>query len=183
LLKQAGLEVEMDYLKIGYVKKPQGLKGEIKVEPLTDDINRFYDLDWVYIRDSKMGVRQIPIRGIRVQKDHVYLSLEGVTNRDQAEQLRHQYLWIDREHAVKLPEGFYFICDIIGCQAYDLQGVLLGEVVDVLQPGSNDVYVIKGNGKEILVPALRSVVKKIDIQEKRILIDMSQLEEVEVREV
>ncbi len=173
----------MDYLKIGYIKKPQGMKGEIKVEPLTDDMNRFHDLDWVYIRDSTMGVKQVPIRGVRVQKDHVYLYLEGVTNRDQAERLRHQYLWIDREHAVKLPKGFYFICDIIGCQAYDLKDAFLGEVVDVLQTGSNDVYVIDGNGNEILVPALHSVVKKIDMSQKRILIDMSQLEEVEVREV
>ncbi|MGI6705420.1 MAG: ribosome maturation factor RimM [Clostridia bacterium] len=173
----------MDYLKIGYIKKPQGMKGEIKVEPLTNDINRFYDLDWVYIRDSTMGIRRISIRGVRVHKDHVYLYLEGVANRDQAEQLRNQYLWIDREHAVKLPEGFYYTCDIIGCQAYDPKGVLLGEVVDVLQTGSNDVYVIEGNDNEILVPALHAVVKKIDIQEKRIQIDMSQLEEVEVREL
>ena len=170
----------MEYLKIGLILKPQGIRGEIKVLPLTDDPSRFIGLKQAFLSEEKTPVR---IMGARIGRDAVYLFLERIYDRTAAEGLRGQYLYIDREHAVKLPEGRYFIADLIGCEAVGLDGTSLGTLKEVLQPGANDVYVIqRPDGTELLVPVVDAFVKDIDIQAKRIIIDSSMLEEEEIRD-
>ena len=86
-----------------------------------------------------------------------------------AEKLKGFYMKVDRANAVKLPKGSFFIADIIGSQVYDENNVLLGQLTDVLQTGSNDVYIVKQeDGKELLIPALKSVVKEISLDDRRI---------------
>ena len=106
----------MEYLKIGLILKPQGIRGEIKVLPLTDDPHRFIGLKQAFLSEEKKPVR---IMGARVGKDAVYLFLEKIYDRTAAESVRGQFIYIDREHAVKLPEGRYFIADLICCEAVD----------------------------------------------------------------
>jgi 16S rRNA processing protein RimM len=87
----------------------------------------------------------------------------------EAEQYKECFVLVDRENAVKLPEDSFFICDIVGCSIFDENGILLGELTKVLQTGSNDVYVVKDkSGKEILIPALKSVVRKVSVDQRRI---------------
>ena len=167
------------HLMIGEVLRPQGIRGEVKVRPDTNDPERFYDLDHVFLlRGEEYIERKIKVS--RVDLDAVYLTFEGVTDRNAAEALRGEFIYIDREHAVQLPENMNFICDLIGCRGVDTNGRALGEMTDVLQPGGNDVYVFHGPLGEVLVPALKSVVTEVDVAEKRIVFDAKRLNEVAV---
>ena len=167
------------HLMIGEITKPQGIRDEVKVRPATNDPARFYDLDHVFLKRGEAYVeRRISVS--RVDGDAVYMTFEGVTDRDAAEALRGEFLYIDRAHAVQLPEDANFICDLIGCRGVDTNGRDLGEMTDVLQPGGNDVYVFNGPLGEVLVPALKSVVSEVDVAEKRIVFDAKRLDEVAV---
>ena len=165
----------MEYLKIGLILKPQGIRGEIKVLPLTDDPHRFIGLKQAFLSEEKKPVR---IMGARVGKDAVYLFLEKIYDRTAAESVRGQFIYIDREHAVKLPEGRYFIADLIGCEAVDLNGNRLGILKEVLQPGANDVYIVqRPDGSELLIPVVDAFIKDIDIKSRKITVDASMLQE------
>jgi 16S rRNA processing protein RimM len=164
------------YFSVGYVLKPQGIKGEIKVEPLTDEVNRFDDFGQVFVEDGK-DYCAIKIIGRRYSKNFVFLKLQGYDDINQAEKLRNHYLWIPREMARSLPEDTYYIADIIGCTVKTHEGGSLGDIVDVLQTGSNDVYVIRGcRGEEILIPALKKVVLEVNLPEKVIVVNVDELE-------
>ena len=170
----------MEYLKIGLILKPQGIRGEIKVLPLTDDPHRFIGLKQAFLSEEKKPVR---IMGARVGKDAVYLFLEKIYDRTAAESVRGQFIYIDREHAVKLPEGRYFIADLIGCEAVDLNGNRLGILKEVLQPGANDVYIVqRPDGSELLIPVVDAFIKDIDIKSLKITVDASMLQEEEIRD-
>ena len=153
-----------DYMNIGQVINTHGIKGELKVYSLSDDIKRFRKLKTVILENIEMKVVWCQFQG-----DRVILKLEGIDTIEEAEKYKTKYLQVKKEDAVKLPEGRYFISDIIGCQVFDENNVELGNVYDVIITGSNDVYWVKGN-KEVLVPALESVVVKIDINNKKIII-------------
>lgn len=170
----------MEYLKIGLILKPQGIRGEIKVLPLTDDPHRFIGLKQAFLSEEKKPVR---IMGARVGKDAVYLFLEKIYDRTAAESVRGQFIYIDREHAVKLPEGRYFIADLIGCEAVDLNGNRLGILKEVLQPGANDVYIVqRPDGSELLIPVVDAFIKDIDIKSRKITVDAFMLQEEEIRD-
>ena len=168
-------------LLIGEVLKPQGIRGEVKVKPVTCDPERFYDLEQVFFEKNGQ-YEPVQVLSARVDKSGAYLLLEGVSDRNEAEKLRGQLLYIDREHAVELPEDAEFICDLIGCHGADDEGRDLGELVDVMQPGGNDVYVFRGPLGEVLVPALKDVVLRVDVREKQMLFKAKRLNEVAVFE-
>ena len=167
------------YLLIGEITKPQGVKGELKARPITCAPERFHGLEEVFLRENGAYVR----RGIRVRSvasDAVFLRMDGVESREDAEKMRGVGLYIDREHAVELGEDENFLVDLIGCEAVDGDGVVYGEITDVLQPGGNDVYVVAGRRGEILIPALKSVVLGVDVERKRMTLDAKRLREVAV---
>lgn len=168
-----------EYLQIGEVLRPQGIKGLVKVRPDTDDPYRFEDLDFVYIKTAK-GYEEAEISDVSIRDDGVYLRLNDVQDRNEAEKQRGIVLYVDRAHARELEEGETFICDIIGCKAVDLDGNELGVVKDVMQPGGNDVYVIKCPKGEMLLPAVKHAVPEIDVENGIMKIDAARLPEVAV---
>ena len=168
-----------EYLLIGEVLRPQGIKGQVKVRPDTDDPWRFEDLEWVYVKKGD-SYEKAEIADVSVRDDGVYLRLNGVQDRDAAEKQRGWMLYVDRAHARELAENETFICDLIGCKAVDLSGNEIGVVKDVLQPGGNDVYVIKTPKGEMLLPALKHVVPEIDVEKGLMIIDEKRLPEVAV---
>lgn len=168
-----------EYLLIGEVLRPQGIKGQVKVRPDTDDPWRFEDLEWVYVKKGD-GYEKVEIADVSVRVDGVYLRLNDVQDRDAAEKQRGWMLYVDRAHARELAENETFICDLIGCKAVDLSGNEIGVVKDVLQPGGNDVYVIKTPKGEMLLPALKHVVPEIDVEKGLMIIDEKRLPEVAV---
>lgn len=165
----------VEYFAVGYVLKPQGIKGELKIEPLTDDMRRFDALDAILLKQGNLYT-SIEIEKVRYMGNHVVLKLEGYDNRSSAEKLRDQYLWIPRNMARKLPEDTYFISDIIGCTVYTHMDKVLGSVIDVIYTGSNDVYVVDSEYGEILIPALKKVVREVDIKNRLIKIDTTEIE-------
>ncbi len=168
-----------EYLLIGQVLRPQGIKGLVKVRPDTDDPERFLDLKSLYIKVGE-AYQEISVEDISVREDGVYLRLNGVADRTAAERQRGLMLYVDRAHAVQLGENETFICDLIGCRVMDLQGNELGTLTDVLQPGGNDVYVIKTPKGEMLLPALRHVIPTVDVKQGIVTVDEKRLPEVAV---
>ena len=152
------------FLTIGEITKPHGIKGEVKVFPLTDDIQRFKKLKRVFIDGQ-----EVKITYVTVGHDRAILRLEGVDSVEDAEKLRKKLLVVPREDAVKLEEGAYFIEDLKDCIVYDEEGLELGQVAEVIQTGANDVYWIK-KPKEILIPAIRDVVLSVDVEAEKIII-------------
>ena len=172
-----------EYLLIGEVLKPQGVRGQVKVKPETDDPARFLSLETVYIKSGEEYVA-CSMTHPEVRADgFVYCVLNGAQDRDAAEKLRGVQLWVDRAHAVPLEEGQYFISDLLGCHVLDQAGNTLGILEDVLQPGANDVYQIKQpDGKRMYLPVLPFVILRVDVREGTIVVDEARLPEVAVFE-
>ncbi len=160
------------YLEIGQIVNTNGLKGFLKVKPLTDDITRFEKLKTIYIQKAKELIG-FKIQEVKYNKQSVLLKLEGIDDITEAEKYKNFYIKISKENAVELEKNSYFIVDIIGCQVYTDENEYLGNVVDVFQTGSNDVYTLKNSeGKEILIPAIKEVIKNVDIKNKKIVIHL-----------
>lgn len=164
----------MEDLLIGEVLKPQGIKGELKVKVFTDspmDIKKF---GVVYID----GVAY-KILSFRENAGFAYLGLRGVPDRNAAELLRAKSLYGKREDAPDLEEGRYYIVDIIGLSCETLDGEVLGIVTDVSLL-SSDIYTIEKAGKKILFPAVKGVVKKVDLDAKKLIVDKAVFDEIAV---
>ena len=168
-----------EYLMIGEITKPQGVRGEVKVRPCTCDPDRFEGLQTVYI-EKNGGYAPMGITVNRLGTDAVFMNVSGISDRDAAEKLRGTKLYIDRAHAVALDEDTTFIADLYGLKGIVDDGRDLGKIVDVMQPGGNDVYVFKGPLGEVLVPALKSVVQKVDLEAGEMRLDGKRLDEVAV---
>jgi len=153
-----------DILRVGKIVNTHGLKGEMKVMPLTDDMKRYDDLEFVLL-DGK----EVKIENVKYQKDRVILKLENINTIEEAERLKNKYLEIPREFAIELEEDTYFIADLIGCSVFDTEGKDLGQIYDVLQTKNNDVYWIR-KPKELLIPVLLDIVLDIDIEARKITI-------------
>lgn len=158
----------LEYLIVGQLINTHGLKGELKASALTDDPQRFRKLKWVYI-DKNGSLEKYNISDVKFFKQFVIIKFQDVDSIEEAEKLKGFYIKVDRANATKLPKNSFFISDIIGLKVYDENNVLLGELKDVIQTGSNDVYVVRDSeSKEILIPALKSVVKEVSIEEGKI---------------
>lgn len=169
-----------EYLVIGEVLKPQGVRGEVKVRPITCDETRFEDLEDVLLKKGD-SFESIGVKPVRIDGDAVYLKFDGIDDRDQAEKLRGQLLYVDRAHAVALDDNANFIVDLIGLEGVDDEGGTYGRLVDVMQPGGNDVYVFRDEKRrETLVPALKTAILKVDLANRQMLMSAKRLREVAV---
>ena len=156
-------------LEIGQIVNTFGIKGEVKVVPFTDDINRFDDLEKVYVKTKKES-KQYKVENARYHKNMVLLKFEGINNPEDAELLKNSFLEVDREDAIPLEEGTYFIVDLIGLDVYTDDGKLLGKVEDIYNTGANDIYVVKDElGKQILLPGIDDVIKEVKLEDRIIV--------------
>ena len=153
---------ENEWATIGKVVALFGLRGELKVRSLSNIPNRFAELDAVYSGDSH--VRRI-IESVRPYKgDMLLLKLKGFDDATSAEKLRDADLTIPLSQLAELPPNSYYQHDIIGLRVFTLDDKFLGTIVDIIVTGSNDVYVIKAeNGTQQLIPAIKDVIKQIDL--------------------
>lgn len=166
----------MEYLRIGLIARPHGVQGAVKLIPLSEDMSRYHGLKEAYL-ERNGSYEPITLWDVGVQPDAVYARLSCSPDRNAAEALRNLYICVDRANAIKLPEGRYFISDLIGCRVTDTRGNDYGTLTDVLETGANDVYVIKGE-KTLMVPALKKLLLKVDVEAKTVLLDGEVLEEV-----
>ncbi len=165
----------MQNLTIGEVLKPQGIRGELKIKTFTDYPELVKKFGRLFI-DGK----EYKILSFRVgDGDTAYLGLRGVPDRNAAELLRGKRLEGDRNDAPPLEEGRYYIVDIIGCRCETEEGEYLGEVKNIVNL-SSDVYTLEKDGKEILFPSVKGVVKSVDIENKRVVLVKKILDEIAV---
>jgi len=161
-----------EFITIGKVVSTQSNKGEVNVLPLTDSTGRFKNLDTVFLRDNNSRTT-LNIEKIRIKENTVILKLKDIENIQEAKMIVGSFLEVERKNAVKLPKDTYFVFEIIGLEVYDENNIFLGKVENVISTGSNDVYIVKDkNNKELFIPAIREVVKNIDLEKKRITIKM-----------
>jgi len=167
-----GILLRKEFIIIGKVLSTQGNKGEIKVLPLTDSIDRFKKLTSIFIRKNN-NRKTLNVEKIRIKENMVIIKLKDIENINDAKMVVGSCLEVERENAVKLPKDTYFVFEIIGLKVYDENNIFLGKVENVISTGSNDVYVVnKKDKEELYIPAIHDVVKNIDLENKRITINM-----------
>ena len=157
-------------LEIGQIVNSYGIKGFFKVVPYTDNVQRFNDLKTIYIEKQNKLIEK-EIEEVKYHKNLVLLKLKGIDDINDTLEFKNCYIKIDRKDAVELPEDSYFIVDLIGMEVKTDEGELLGNLIDVFPTGSNDVYVVKDElGKQTLLPAIGDVIKKVDVENKKMVV-------------
>ena len=169
-----------DYLMIATVLKPQGIRGECKLRSYAADIERFRSWHTLF-RKTAAGFEPVSFRFTGIRNGFVFACLDGSDNADRAESFRGTDLYIDRAHAAPVRDGEVLIADLIGCEARDEQGELIGSLTDVLQYGTVDTWVFKTTSGTLMAPALLSVFPTVDPENKAIGVIKEKLEEVAVR--
>ena len=161
-----------EYFEIGQIVNTFGIKGELKVVPFTDDIERFEELKSIYIVKNKQLI-EYEIEQIKYHKNMIILKLKKVEDMNTAEKLKGCYIQIHRKNARKLPEGTYFIADIIGSQVITDEGKILGIVDDIYNTGAKDIFVVKDEmGKQILLPHIEEVILNIDVEKQIVTVHL-----------
>ena len=159
-------------LEIGQIVNTFGIKGFVKVNPFVDDISRFDDLKKVYIKRNK-ELKEMEVEEVKYHKNMVLVKFKGIDRVEDAENFRNSYLEVDRENAIDLQEGEYFIVDLLGLNVVTEENEVLGKLEDIFNTGSNDIYVVKSDdGKQVLLPAISEVIKEINIKENKIVVHL-----------
>ena len=154
-------------LRVGVITSTHGIRGEVKVFPTTDDVNRFKKLKKVFLEVGK-EYKELKISSVKFFKNMVIVKFEGLNNINDVERFRQLSLYVTREDAVKCEEGEYFIADLIGLQVVTDTGETLGILKDVLQTGANDVYIVEmENKKEVLLPAIKDCILNVSLEENK----------------
>ena len=157
---------DLEFITIGRILAPWGIKGKLKVKVITDFPQRFASSSTVYINRQP-----VTIDSTEWHKGEVIIKLNAVDSIEAARRLRGQPVEIHHSQVYSLPEGQYYQFQLIGLEVWTTQGKLLGNITDILAAKSNDNYVIKGAEGEILIPAIEDVVKSIDLNKGRIIIE------------
>lgn len=159
-----------DLLQVGAITSTHGIRGEVKVFPTTDDVNRFKKLKEVVLDTGKEQIT-LEIQGVKFFKQFVILKFKGIDNINDIEKYKRCPLYVTRENAVKLEKDEYFIADIVGSTVEDEDGNVLGTLKDVIVTGANDVYVVENeDGKELLFPAIKECVLNVDVEQAKITV-------------
>lgn len=161
----------MDFLEVGKIINTHGLRGEVKIVTWTDSPEVFEELKFCIAKMRGVETR-LDIKNIKYQKNNIIVAFSQLTSIEEAEKLKNATLLVPREELGELPEGVYYIADLIGCEVFDGSGKI-GDLVDVFGTGSNDVYDIKREGKKnLLVPIIDGVLQSVDIENKKIIIEI-----------
>lgn len=165
---QAG---EPGFLAIGLLGKPHGVKGEINFHISSTQIKDIFSLKSVFIGDIQ---EEYSVNSIRKKGEHLIISFKGISTPESVAQFRNKIIYIKNKNAPVLQEDSYYYHQLIGIQVFNRQGQLLGKINEILKTGANDVYVITSLNplaKEILIPAIKSVILEVDINNKRMVVD------------
>ena len=164
--------MEKEMLEIGQIVNTFGIKGMVKIVPFTDDIKRFDNLKTIYVV-TKSKKTKYEIEEIKYHKNLVLAKLKGIDNMNDAELLKQSSVQIERKDAISLEKNTYFIVDLIGLKVITDKNEELGNIVDIFNTGSNDIYVVKDEmGKQTLLPAISEVIKNIDMENKVITVHL-----------
>lgn len=155
-----------EWVGVGEVITTHGIRGELRIQPLTDEPERWEELTRVFYR-SPEGTHELHVESIRYHKQAVVVKFEELSDMNEAEKLRGAWLWLPKSERRPLPPDRFYRDQIIGLEVYNEQDVHLGGIREILQTGANDVYVVKSVNGELLLPALKSVVLSVDLEAGR----------------
>ncbi len=157
---------EPEFITIGQILAPWGIKGKLKVKAVTDFPQRFAPPSKVYVNQQPMTIDRA-----EWHKGNAIIKFNAIDSIDAAQKLKGQPIEIHRSQLKPLPEGQYYHFQLIGLEVWTTQGELLGTVTEILTAESNDNYVVRGTRGEILIPAIEDIVKSVDLDEERIVIE------------
>ena len=158
------------FIAVGQVVKPHGVRGEVAVEVLTDFPGRFALLERVYL--SEDDPRPVALESVRFHKGRALLKLGGYDDRTAVEALRGELVLVPIDEAMPLEPDQYYQDDLIGLEVWTTDEEYLGQVVEILETGANDVYIVQGERGEILLPAIADVIQWIDLEENRMVVEL-----------
>ncbi len=170
-----------EFFLIGEIVKPQGIGGEVKIKPHTQNLKNLLK-NTVFYFFEKDDYVQKAILSVREYDQFLYIHFADVTSRNAAESLRGKEIYIHRSQGAPLKDEEHYIVDLVGCSVLNSKKEKIGELVDVLQPGGTDVYVVKTPKGNIMFPALLKLIPEVNIEEKWIKINENILEEVGIFE-
>ena len=153
-------------MEVGRILRSWGMRGELRVQVLTDSPHRFQRSHRLYARGAPYAIQRS-----RRHKSGLLLKLEGIDSPQAADALRGALLEVPESEVPSLPEDSYYHFQVLGLNVVTTQGEALGEVVDILSTGSNDVYVTRGPRGDVLVPAIADVVKSVDLERGLVTIE------------
>ncbi|GAA0461091.1 ribosome maturation factor RimM [Alkalibacillus silvisoli] len=163
-----------DYLKVGKIVNTHGVRGEVRVMAVTDFEERFDAGSRLFIENNNSEHIEVEVSSNRKHKQFDLLTLKGYESLEEVEGFKDCLLKVAFEDLYELDEGEFYYFEIIGCEVYLTTGEYLGKVKEILAPGANDVWVVKRTepgDKDVLIPYIDDVVKEIDIEEQRIVIE------------
>lgn len=167
------MRISNDTVVVGKITTTHGLRGTVKVLPMTEKKERFYDLTQIMaeLADGKQKV--LTIEGISSFKEGFLMDFKEIKDVNAAQKLRGAYLQIPRSQAMELEEGEYYIFEIIGAEVFTDEGERLGILENVIETGANDVYEVKTeDGKEILIPVIPDCVLEVNTEEKKVVVHL-----------
>jgi len=157
---------------VGQILRPHGLRGELKVMPLTDHTERFEKIRRYHIRavTGKQG-EWMNLLQLRWQGKHLIMKFEGIESCDSAEKYRGTFVEIPRETCHPLDEDQYYVADLIGLRVRTSDGLTVGTLKEVLQETAQDIYVVHAGSKDVLIPAVRQFIKQIDLDRGEMVVE------------
>jgi 16S rRNA processing protein RimM len=155
---------------IGIVRRARGVHGELVLESMSDVPDRFSDLERAYLVTNS-GPERVTVAEVRYVGNEVWLKLNEITQREQAQELRGATLEIDADERPALPEGTYYYDELEGMAVVDMKDQPIGRLTRVYPRGGQDVYGVETAHGEALIPANEAIVKQIDREKRRIVID------------
>lgn len=162
----------MNLLEVGKIVNTHGLRGEVKVVAWTDAPEVFEDIEYVYLK-KKNDYERLDVKSIKYQKNNLIIKFSQIADINEAEKYKNQVIYAERELLGELPEGVYYIADLIGLEVLTEEGEKIGEIADVFNTGSNDIYDVKREGKKnLLLPVIDDVVREIDIDNGKVTVRM-----------
>lgn len=162
----------MNKLEVGKIVNTHGLRGEVKIVTWTDTPDVFEDIKYVYAVRKNEEI-SLTVKGIKYQKNNIIVKFAEIESIDEAEKYKNCILKADREMLGELPEGVYYIADLIGCEVYEDNGTMLGKISDVFNTGANDIYAVSApERKDLLIPVTDETVIDVNIEDKRVTVHL-----------
>lgn len=153
-------------LEIGKIVNTHGLRGEVKVVPWTDYPEDFENIKNVIVKQRREEIK-LTIKNIKYQKNNIIVAFKELGTIEEAEKLKNSVMYATREELGELPEGVYYVADLIGMTVIDDGENNVGKISDVIKTGSNDVYIVKREGKrDLLLPVIDDVVLDVDTDDR-----------------
>lgn len=162
---------EDDLISVARIARPQGLRGEVIADLLTDFPDRFARLSRAYVKRADGRLLLLDLENWRLHKGRVALKFAGCDSVDCAEELRDARVMVPRDHLVELPENTYYDFDLIGCEVVAIEGQQLGRVEEVQNYGAAPLLVVRDGAREVLIPLALSICVEIDTERKRIVVN------------